>query len=190
MFKRCSGCDQCPILHLSLVKKFETSNKACLSSSHFSSFWFPGQLLSFQLWPWAPSHRLILIALRSSSSTTTSITAGTSQLKQSGIMRTVLHVCLSVHALKLSQVSFIFYLVCVSQGLVYAPVCFLFVLICVCLFACLFYQLVFNRLHCRIVSSRGWHKATCEKKIKITWTTNTLHMLFQWSWRTVCMIIF
>ncbi len=38
LFKRCSGCDQCPILHLPLVKHFETSNKACLSSSHFSSF--------------------------------------------------------------------------------------------------------------------------------------------------------
>ncbi len=135
-------------------------------------FWSPGQLLSFQLRPWAPSHRLILIALRSSSSTMTSITAGTSQLKQSGIMRTVLHVCLSVRALKLLQVSFIFYLVCFSRGLFYAPVCFLFVLICVCLLACLFYQLVFNKLQCMIVSSRGWHKATCETPPKKnTWTT-------------------
>lgn len=47
---------------------------------------------------------------------------------------------------------------CVSWGLVFAPMCFL--CLCFCLFACfLLYLLVFNRLHHVIVSSRGWHKA-------------------------------
>lgn len=43
---------------------------------------------------------------------------------------------------------------CVSWGLVFAPMCFL--CLCFCLLACrLLYLLVFNRLHHVIVSSRG-----------------------------------
>lgn len=47
LFKRCSGCDQCPILHLPLVNDFETSNKACLSSSRFSSFLISSAAVEF-----------------------------------------------------------------------------------------------------------------------------------------------